>query len=169
MPVPIVIPTTLRPPRAAPCHHSPSVAQFASLSSVAGRFTRSAISSRSGKSFHPRFGVTMHDALLAVERARRADADAEEVARAPRRSRRDVQDHVLDQRRDPLRHRRQRRRRLRVGIVRIAISRLPSTGIAPATMFVPPRSTPMMYCSRVMRARLRRVTATRTHARNLRR
>src|SRR5689334_25181857 len=34
-----------------------------------------------------------------------------------------------------------------VGIVRIAISRLPSTGIAPATMLVPPRSTPTMYFS----------------------
>ena len=34
MPVPIVMPMTFVPPRAAPCHHSPTVAQFASLSSV---------------------------------------------------------------------------------------------------------------------------------------
>jgi hypothetical protein len=32
------------------------------------------------------------------------------------------------------------------------ISRLPSTGIAPTTMFVPPRSTPMMNFSRFVRA-----------------
>jgi hypothetical protein len=41
IPVPIVRPMTLRPPRAAPCHHSPNVAQLASLSSVVGSRSRS--------------------------------------------------------------------------------------------------------------------------------
>jgi hypothetical protein len=43
-----------------------------------------------------------------------------------------------------------------VGIDRIARCFVPSSDIAPATMFVPPRSTPMMYCCRavVMRVRL---------------
>ena len=31
MPVPIVMPTTFRPPFAAPCHHSPTVAQLAAV------------------------------------------------------------------------------------------------------------------------------------------
>jgi hypothetical protein len=34
---------------------------------------------------------------------------------------------------------------------------VPSSVNAPATMFVPPRSTPMMYCSRPVLMRVRQV------------
>ena len=57
MPVPIVMPMTLLAPRAAPSHHSPNVAQLASLSMRTGNRVRSAITSRSGKFVHPRLGV----------------------------------------------------------------------------------------------------------------
>ena len=57
MPVPIVIPITLLAPFAAPSHHSPNVAQLASLSIRTGRRARSWMASRSGKLVHPRFGV----------------------------------------------------------------------------------------------------------------
>ena len=48
--------STFRP---APSHHSPYVAQFASLSSTAGKLTAFATRSRSGKFRHPRFGDWM--------------------------------------------------------------------------------------------------------------
>src|SRR5437773_9906749 len=58
MPVPIVNPTTWSEPRAAPRHHSPKMAQLASLSSVAGRSSARASRSRNGKFVHPRLGVS---------------------------------------------------------------------------------------------------------------
>ena len=72
MPVPIVIPMAWRAPRAAPTHHSPSTAQLASLSSAAGRLSRSRMIWRSGRLTQPRFGREQHDAALGVERAGRA-------------------------------------------------------------------------------------------------
>ena len=86
MPVPIVMPTTLRPPRAAPRHHSPSVAQFASLSSVAGRSDAARRSVAQREILPAEIRRDDHDARFAIERPGRADADAEEIARAPRRS-----------------------------------------------------------------------------------
>src|SRR6059058_3490066 len=57
IPVPIVSPTTWFAPRAAPRHHSPKIAQLASLSSVAGRPSAFPSRSRNGKFVQPRFGV----------------------------------------------------------------------------------------------------------------
>src|SRR5881409_4173817 len=56
--VPIVSPTTWLAPRAAPRHHSPKIAQLASLSSVAGIPSAPATRSRSGKLTQPRLGVS---------------------------------------------------------------------------------------------------------------
>ncbi|OLB12605.1 MAG: hypothetical protein AUH07_07685 [Gemmatimonadetes bacterium 13_2_20CM_70_9] len=58
IPVPIVSPTTWLAPRAAPRHHSPKIAQLASLSSVAGIPSAPATRSRSGKLTQPRLGVS---------------------------------------------------------------------------------------------------------------
>src|SRR5207245_8987676 len=58
IPVPIVRPTTWFAPRAAPRHHSPKMAQFASLSRVAGSPSACTTRSRSGKLVQPRFGVS---------------------------------------------------------------------------------------------------------------
>src|SRR6266567_1640472 len=58
IPVPIVSPTTWSVPRAAPRHHSPKMAQLASLSSVAGSPNACVSRSRSGKLVHPRLGVS---------------------------------------------------------------------------------------------------------------
>ena len=55
--VPMVTPRACRAPRAAPCHHSPRMAQLASLSRVAGYPSASAIRCRSGRSTQARFGV----------------------------------------------------------------------------------------------------------------
>src|SRR5437773_5206779 len=57
IPGPIVSPTTWFEPRAAPRHHSPKIAQLASLSSVAGKPSVCPSRSRNGKFVHPRLGV----------------------------------------------------------------------------------------------------------------
>ena len=64
MPVPMVMPMAFRAPRAAPTHHSPSTAQLASLSSAAGRPSRSWMIWRSGMLTQPRFGVSSTMPLL---------------------------------------------------------------------------------------------------------
>ena len=54
----MVRPTTWFDPRAAPRHHSPKIAQFASLSSVPGSPSAPDSRSRKGKLVQPRFGVS---------------------------------------------------------------------------------------------------------------
>jgi hypothetical protein len=65
-----------------------------------------------------------------------------------------IQEHAFHEPDDSLGHRLVAGRAF-VVIERIARCFVPSSVRAPQTMFVPPRSTPMMYCSRpvVMRVR----------------
>jgi hypothetical protein len=154
IPVPIVRPITLRPPRAEPCHHSPNVAQFASLSSVVGSRSRSWIGSRSGKSFQPRFGATS-----TIPRSRSKGPGA--PTPMPTKSCRVAPVSLIASRKTPPRARRSARPppRPRRGVRRDRAHRQMLRAVErqrAATMFVPPRSTPMMYCSRpvVMRVRL---------------
>ena len=143
MPVPSVMPITFRPPTAAPHQNSPSVAQFASLSSVASRFTRLEISSLSGKFFQPRLGVTM---TMPFSRFSGPGAPIPTPMKSERLA--PVSDIVCAITCSIMPAIRSATASAppsaKVGVVCIAISRLPSTGIAPATMFVPPRSTPTM-------------------------
>src|SRR6266566_779448 len=66
IPVPSVNPMTYFAPRAAPRHHSPKIAQLASLSSVAGRLSPSLTRSRSGMFVQPRFGVRSTTPVLVL-------------------------------------------------------------------------------------------------------
>ena len=79
MPVPMVMPIALRVPRAAPTHHSPSIAQLASLSSAAGRPSRVVDRSPQRHVDPAEVGGEQHDAALGVERARRPDPDAQDL------------------------------------------------------------------------------------------
>ena len=143
IPVPIVMPTTLRPPRAAPSHHSPTVAQFASLSSVAGKPRRDVMRSRSGKSRHPRFGATTTNPFS------RSSGPGAPMP-IPRKSFRVTPVSLIVSRITPSITPTIRSTTPSapssgcVATLRMPVVCVPSSLSAPAEIFVPPRSTPMM-------------------------
>ena len=149
MPVPIVSPTTLR---AAARRALPPLAERRAVRVVVERRRQpepvlDPIAQREILPAEVRRDE--HDALLAIQRTRRAHADADEVApRAPVCSH-GVEDHSFHERR-PCAPATPSSPTYDVGrdaAHRVNVA-MPSAVMAPATMFVPPRSTPTMYCSR---------------------
>ena len=144
IPVPSVMPDQAdgRPSR-RPIHHSPNVAQLASLSSVAVKPSRSETRSRSGKLRQPRLGVWI---TTPVSRSSGPGAPMPTPAicsRVAPRSRSScattwptISTTRVTTASEP--------RSASVGSVCTATASPPSSGTAPTTMLVPPMSTPMI-------------------------
>ena len=149
MPVPMVMPIALRAPRAAP---DPPFAQHGAVGVVVelGRQAEPVVDDLAQRQVHPaEVGGEQHDAALGVERARRADADAEDLGAAAARG------GSARWRARPARPAGPPRARAGLGVGRLGASAWrvpPSSATLPTTRLVPPMSMPRTYRTAFLRS-----------------